>query len=100
MAKGKKRTKKKKKRKIEHPLNKKMIRQSDDVLMSLHSPVMIFEWCCDCGLRHIIYLEVQRGKKKEDDRILRYITDDRWATKARKELDKLYKKHGKKKKKS
>lgn len=51
-----------------------------------------YQWCCGCGLRHILVLEVIRGKKSDQDKIRVRIADDPWATAARKKLNQKKKK--------
>ena len=55
----------------------------------------LFQWCCDCGLRHIWYFEIVRGKKPEDDEVLLRCTRDNMAT----NLRKFYNRHKKSKSK-
>ena len=30
----------------------------------------VFDWCCDCGLRHVWHFEIKRGKTPSKDEIL------------------------------
>ena len=46
------------------------------------------QWCCDCGLRHLYFFRVIRGKTPNEDTVEMYIDRDDWATKAMKELKK------------
>lgn len=48
-------------------------------------------WCCDCGLRHIYFVKIIRGKKPKDDTVQLYIERDDWGTRAGKTIKK-YKK--------
>ena len=50
------------------------------------------QWCCGCGLRHIYYFRVIRGKTPKDDRIEMTIEMDGWATLAAKKIARLTKK--------
>ncbi len=50
-----------------------------------------FEWCCDCGLRHINFYEVERSKKPEDDKIKVYCIRDNHGTDYRKDYERLKK---------
>lgn len=51
----------------------------------------MFQWCCDCGLRHIHFVEIERGKKPEDDKIKLYLVRDDCATNYRKDYERLKK---------
>ena len=50
----------------------------------------LFQWCCDCKLRHIWQFEIIRGKTPKDDFIILRGTDDRMATKLRREYERRY----------
>ncbi len=45
------------------------------------------QWCCDCGLRHIYFFRVIRGKTPKKDKIEMFIDRDDWATDAKKVID-------------
>jgi hypothetical protein len=48
-----------------------------------------FTWCCDCGLRHVNFYEIERGKKPEDDKVKVYCIRDSHATDYRKDYNRL-----------
>ncbi|GAG48342.1 unnamed protein product [marine sediment metagenome] len=50
-----------------------------------------FPWCCDCGLRHVYFFTVERGKTPKEDKISFRICRDDAATKYRKKVEKLLK---------
>lgn len=50
-----------------------------------------FQWCCDCGLRHLWHFEIVRGKSPKSDEVHVRGCADEWATKARKRITKLMK---------
>lgn len=41
------------------------------------------QWCCDCGLRHIVHLRVERGETPEEDVVVLSCCRDEVATKLR-----------------
>lgn len=51
----------------------------------------MFMWCCDCGLRHVHFAEIERGKKSEDDKVNLYLIRDDHATNYRKDYERLKK---------
>ena len=53
-----------------------------------------FNWCCDCGLRHIYLLKIIRGGRPDQDRVEIYCERDDWATEAKKTLDRKKKANG------
>ena len=48
-----------------------------------------FTWCCDCGLRHVNFYEIERGKKPEDDKVKVFCVRDSHATNYRKDCNRL-----------
>lgn len=56
----------------------------------------LFEWCCDCGLRHVSFLEIERGKTIEQDTVNIFCVRDSIATNYRKDYERLKKKRKKK----
>jgi len=46
----------------------------------------LFQWCCDCNLRHIWNFEIIRGKEPKDDYITARSTRDSFATQMRRKL--------------
>ena len=51
----------------------------------------MFQWCCDCGLRHIHFCEIERGKKPKDDKVSLYLIRDDYATNYKKDYERLKK---------
>lgn len=52
----------------------------------------MFQWCCDCGLRHIHFAEIERGEKPDEDKVNLYLVRDDYATNYRKDYERLKKK--------
>ena len=50
-----------------------------------------FQWCCDCGLRHIYHFRIIRGETPAKDKVEMTIERDEWATYAAKKIAKLKK---------
>ena len=48
-----------------------------------------FNWCCDCGLRHARFIEIQRGKTPADDVVKEYVARDDHATNYRRDFERL-----------
>jgi len=61
----------------------KNYRQMEDYEVIGNNSFM-FQWCCDCHLRHIWNYQIVRGEKPEDDVVVIRGIDDRYATKLRK----------------
>ncbi len=55
----------------------------------------MFQWCCDCGLRHVHFAEIERGEKPEDDKVNLYLVRDDYATNYKKDYERLKKKEEK-----
>ncbi len=51
----------------------------------------MFQWCCDCGLRHVHFAEIERGNKPEEDKVNLYLVRDDYATNYRKDYERLSK---------
>lgn len=51
----------------------------------------MFQWCCDCGLRHINFVEIERGKKPKEDKVKLFVIRDDHATNYRKDYERLKK---------
>ena len=52
----------------------------------------MFQWCCDCGLRHVHFAEIERGEKPEYDKVNLYLVRDDAATDYRKDYERLKRK--------
>ena len=50
-----------------------------------------FNWCCGCGLRHISFFEVQRGKTPREDKVKVYCVPDENGTDYRRDYERLKK---------
>ena len=48
----------------------------------------MFQWCCDCHLRHIWHFHIIRGKTPDDDFVVMSGVRDEMATKLRKAYEK------------
>ena len=56
--------------------------------MVLDSPATMFQWCCECGARHVWTFEVVRGDVEEDDSVYINCVRDWNAEKLRKFYEK------------
>lgn len=61
-------------------------------ITTVHNNTSWFQWCCDCGLRHMYHFRIVRGETPADDRVEFTIERDDWATLARKTITRLKKK--------
>ena len=73
-------------------MKKKKYQYDDSYPMVFENHSFEFGWCCDCGLRHIKFIEVERGKKPDDDKIKIYSVRDDHGTDYRKDYERLKKK--------
>ena len=48
-----------------------------------------YNWCCDCGLRHIYFVRVVRGKTPKQDKVEMFICRDDLATDNMKSVETL-----------
>ena len=95
-------------KKIRDPVNRKI--KNLEGWESMPSEIIRHIFCCDCGLRHSVHLEIW-GKRKYSDkeiteivkkyglRIAWYWDRDDWGTDARKKLDRYCSKEQKTRKK-
>jgi hypothetical protein len=62
-----------------------------DFPITLKDDDFLFQWCCDCGLRHFWHFIVVRGNKPEKDEIYINCVRDDVATDLRKFYEKAIK---------
>ena len=70
---------------------KRKYRFYEDYPITIRHKDFMFQWCCDCGLRHIHFAEIERGEKPEDDKVNLYLIRDDHATNYRKDYERLKK---------
>ena len=70
---------------------KKKYRYDESYPIVIENKDFMFQWCCDCGLRHIHFAEIERGKKPKDDKVNLYLIRDDHATNYRKDYERLKK---------
>ena len=70
---------------------KKKYQFYEDYPIIITNKDFMFQWCCDCGLRHIHFIEIERGKKPEEDKVNLYLVRDDVATDYRKDYERLKK---------
>ena len=68
---------------------KKKYQFDESYPMTIRNKDFMFQWCCDCGLRHIHFAEIERGKKPEGDKVNLYLVRDDMATDYRKDCSRL-----------
>lgn len=59
------------------------IEDFDDEAVNIKPPGFFYLWCCDCELRHIVFVDVVRGKVKIG------LTSDNRATQLARKLEKI-----------
>ena len=69
-----------------HKVNKKHIKDSEGATYLVNNSILS-HWCCDCGLRHLVHIEINRGDTEEDDIVRLTWQRDDWGTEARRGLE-------------